>query len=89
MIRLPDVKILDGGVVLEALEDVIAAVQAEVVAAEVQPLDESVELQQVPHRPTALQTQAVRGDVEVSYQLVQRNGLEIETLMDKIYMGGT
>ena len=63
MIRLPDVKVLDGGVVFEALKDVIAAVQAEVVAAEVQPLDESVELQQVPHRPAALQAQAVRGDV--------------------------
>ena len=45
LIGLPDVKVLDGGVVFEALEDVGAAVQAEVVAAQVQPLDESVELQ--------------------------------------------
>ena len=80
LIMLPDVKVLDRGVVLEALEDVGASLQAEVVAAQVEPLDESVQLQQVPHRPAALKAQAVGGDVEVSYQLVQRNRLETDTI---------
>ena len=72
---LPDVEVLNRDVVLEALKDVGASLQAEVVAAEVKPLDESVQLQQVPHSPAALKAQAVGSDIEVSYQLVQRNRL--------------
>ena len=71
----PDVQILNGGVVLEPLQDVDAALERELVAAEVETLDEPVELEEVPHRAAALQPQPVGGEVHIRDQLVQGDRL--------------